>query len=549
MCLDCSVALGQPAQGPVDSPFEMRAVRVNGKPVAAEAGGALLLPSHVETLEFVFAPNPRVTNTTVRLGWQLDGVESGWQEEQLVTMRMIVRFFNEAKEFLEEKSFPVRGQTPGWTGSFSNSAFIDRSETVVIPADASRLWVVLSSAGPPEAVGAYAVRNLSISQPSITNDKIRMIPPMAPDAGDVSPGHRPAPTGWIRDGLRLSDAQVIRYGPDGEIALAIVDEGVDGHADWATLRTASIPIVAGEPIVLEWKEAYSIGRGDAALASYSNVAAGLYRFRMTGLTAMGMPTGVEASVPVTVPVGLWATPWFWIMMLLVLLGFALAGWRLSAWRRMTRQVKAIERDRAVEQERVRIAQDIHDDLGARVTQISLLSSAAQKRHGLSEEARGDFEAVSQLSRNMVTALYETVWAVDPENDHLDSLGSYLCQMATQMCAQAGLKCRLIVPDMPQDIPLASKLRHEIIMTVKEAIHNAIRHSGASELQIRVLLQGGIFTLIISDNGCGFDPSTQASGNGLSNMKRRMESCQGTYSLQTAPGSGTQVRLELSVSNR
>jgi signal transduction histidine kinase len=526
----------------------MRAVRVNGTQVAGDAGGALLLPSRVDTLEFVFAPNPRAANAPVRLGWQLDGVESGWQEQQLVTMRMIVRFFNEAKEFLEEKSFSVHGQSPGWTGSFSDSPFVDRSEAVTIPAEASRLWVVLSSAGPPEAVGAYVVRELTISQPSITNSKIRMIPPMAPDAVDAPPGHRLPPPGWIRDGLRLSDAQVVRYGVDGEVALAIVDEGVDGHADWATLRSASVPIVAGEPIVLQWKEAYSIGRGDAATASYSNIAAGLYRFRMGGLTVMGVPTGVEASVPVTVPVGVWTTAWFWIMMLLAFLGFALAGWRFSGWRKVTRQVKAMERDRAVEQERVRIAQDIHDDLGARVTQISLLSSAAQKRDGLSEEARGDFEQVSQLSRNMVTALYETVWAVDPENDHLDSLGSYLCQMATQMCAQAGLKCRLIVPDMPQDVPLASKLRHGVIMTVKEAIHNAIRHSGASELQIRALLQNGMLTLIITDDGCGFDPTAQASGNGLSNMKRRMESCEGTCSLQTSPGSGTQVRLELSVSN-
>jgi len=208
------------------------------------------------------------------------------------------------------------------------------------------------------------------------------------------------------------------------------------------------------------------------------------------------------------------------------------------------QVKVMEQDRAIEQERVRIAQDIHDDLGARVTQISLLSSSAQKRDGLSKQAREDFEQVSQLSRNMVTALYETVWAVDPENDHMDELGAYICQMATQMCAQAKLKCRLTVPDLPRDVHLGSRIRHEVIMTIKEAIHNVIRHSGATELQIRILFDKGILTITASDNGCGFNPVEHAHGNGLSNMKRRMESCHGTFTLQSRPGGGTQVRLEL-----
>jgi signal transduction histidine kinase len=457
---------------------------------------------------------------------------------------MIVRFRNNANEVLAEKSFPVHGQTPGWTGRFSNTTFISRKETVTVPPGATRYWVVISSAGPPEAVGVYVIRDLFVSQPTITTNRISMIPPLAPDTPDAPPGHSPAPEGWIRDGLRLSDAQVVRYGAGGKVALAILDEGVDGHADWATLKEANSAIVAGAPLVLEWQEAYSIGRGDYGSPTYQDVAPGLYQFRMAGFTVMGLPTGTEDSVLVSVPVPLWATPFFWSMVLLAGLGFAVAGWRVIDWRRMMQQVKLMEQDRAIEVERVRIARDIHDDLGARVTQISLLSSAAEKRDGLTEQARQDFEQVSELSRSMVTALYETVWAVDPENDHLDELGAYICQMATQMCAQVKLKCRLMVPDLPQDVPLGSRIRHEIIMVIKEAIHNVIKHSGASELQIRILFENGLLSITLSDNGSGFDPAEQRLGNGLSNMKRRMESCQGTCSLQSRPGSGTHIRLQL-----
>jgi len=525
----------------------MRGVAVNGKQVALDPGDSLVLPSQVDALEMVFGPDLLASNPPVRLRWQLDGFQQGWQDTKSVAMRMIVRFFDEDKELLNEKSFAVSGQTPGWTGRFRDSTFVDRKETVIVPDGATQFWIVLSSAGPPEAIGAFVVRDLVFSQPAVATNRTRVMPRVALGALDAASGHNPAPQGWIRDGLHLSDAHVVPYGDNGDIALALVDDGVDGHVDWATVRSEGWFGVAGEPLLIEWKEAYSISRGDFLVATYSDLPAGLYRFRIGGFTVMGNPTGVENSFSLTVPVALWTTPSFWGMVSLVLVGFALAGWRFVEWRRMTRQVKAVEKDRAVQQERVRIAQDIHDDLGARVTQISLLSSTAQQKHGLSAEARSDFEQVSELSRNMVTALYETVWAVDPENDHMDELGAYVCQMATQMCAQAKLKCRLMVPDLPQDVPLGSRIRHEIIMTIKEAIHNVIRHSDASELQIRILFQTRVLTVIVSDNGSGFDPGIQLRGNGLSNMKRRMESCQGTCTLQSRPGSGTQVRLELSLS--
>ena len=337
---------------------------------------------------------------------------------------------------------------------------------------------------------------------------------------------------------------MLPHDQDGGITLVITDRHALAHADWATPRSEGVAIVPGEPVVLEWEEAYSIGRGNYQNATYGNVPPGSYRFRMRGLTVMGLPTGAESSVSVIVPVAWWQTPWFYGAVCLAFMGFAFAGWRFTERRKMIRQVKALERDRAVEQERMRIAQDIHDDLGARVTQISLVSSAAQRRQEVSERARRDFEQVAELSASIVTALYETVWAVSPENDHLDEFGAYICQMTTQICAQANVKCRLAVPDLPHDAPIGSKFRHEIIMAVKEAVHNVIKHSGASELQVHILFENRILTIIMQDNGKGLDPAVESEGHGLANMKRRMKSCGGTCSLQNRAGGGTEVRLEL-----
>ena len=176
-----------------------------------------------------------------------------------------------------------------------------------------------------------------------------------------------------------------------------------------------------------------------------------------------------------------------------------------------------------------------------------MSSAAQRRQDISEQTRREFVQVSELSAGIVAALYETVWAVSPENDHLDELGAYICQMTTQICARANVKCRLAVPDLPHDPPLGSKFRHEIIMAVKEAVHNVIRHSGASELQVHILFENRLLTIILRDNGKGFDPASEPEGHGLANMKRRMKSCDGNCSLQSRPGGGTEVRLELFLS--
>jgi signal transduction histidine kinase len=324
--------------------------------------------------------------------------------------------------------------------------------------------------------------------------------------------------------------------------LAILDDHPQGHADWSTAKVQGPALTPGEKLTFEWEEIYSIGAADYGRVVYTNLPAGLYRFRMEALNLMGVPEGRGHSLLVTVPPAAWKTLWFWVAAGLSLLAIIAGSWRLSAWRRMKRQVQNLERLRIIEQERFRIAQNIHDDLGARVTEIALLSSSAQLKPNLSQEARAEFGAVTRLTSELVQALYETVWAVNPKNDHLDSLASYVCQMANQMCAQAQLRCRLEIPDLPEDVVVASPMRHNVIMAVKEAIHNVIKHARASEIQISIRQADKVLTLQVSDNGCGFDAAINPRGNGLDNMERRLRSLQGSCSVESRPGAGTKVIL-------
>jgi signal transduction histidine kinase len=525
--------------------FLIRSVTVDGRALPVSAGESLNLPAGPDTTAFVFDPNPQTANRPVRFRCQLDGYEREWHERTDV-MRLLIRFVDVNGGQLSEQSFDVRGESPGWMGSLTNSPWVRRKAAVTVPANADRVWVVMSSAGPPETVGVFAIRNLVVFPVEGGTNVIQLIPPVKPDPAKTAVEARElAPARWGRAGLRPADAQLLRCGTGDEVALAILDEHPEGHADW-NMAKVQIPLPApGKELTFGWEEVYSIGLGDYGRSEYAKLPAGLYRFRMEALDLMGTPTGHSSSRLVAVPVAAWKTVWFWVAIGVALFALAAGGWRLAEARRMKRQVHELERQRDLEQERFRIARDIHDDLGARAAQISLLSSAAQDKDSLSiAEARAELGQVSRMSRDLVAALYETVWAVSPENDDLESLVSYVYQLADKMCAVAHIKCRFESPDVPSAVFIAGPTRHNVVLAVKEAIHNVIKHGRATEIQISLHHANGVLRIEVSDNGCGFEPTASLRGNGLKNMECRLRSLQGSCAVESRLGAGTKVILEV-----
>jgi signal transduction histidine kinase len=204
-----------------------------------------------------------------------------------------------------------------------------------------------------------------------------------------------------------------------------------------------------------------------------------------------------------------------------------------------------ERQRLLEAERSRIAHDLHDDLGASLTQIRFLSAVKSIDPQVPEATRAHLEQVSEKSRQMVVSLDEIVWAVNPANDSLKNLAAYLSHVAREFFSSSEIDCRLEIDQNLPDLPLNSELRHNLYLVVREALNNTARHSRAAEVWLRIHWQDSRLQIIVQDNGCGFAPSDGAAGqDGLANMQRRLEKIGGHFECSSRVNVGTTYLITL-----
>ena len=203
-----------------------------------------------------------------------------------------------------------------------------------------------------------------------------------------------------------------------------------------------------------------------------------------------------------------------------------------------------ERQHALAQERARIARDLHDDLGSSLTEIAMLATTSPSLKLPADGAAERMESIAGKSRSLVKALDEIVWVVDPERDTLASVVRYLASYVEEYLAGMKITCRVQIPNSFEDQPVSGQARHHLFLAVKEALNNAVRHGGASEISFRVRVLEGQLSISITDNGSGFDPSGPSSGHGLSNLRDRLQQLHGRCEFQSSPGAGTTVVLEV-----
>ncbi len=295
---------------------------------------------------------------------------------------------------------------------------------------------------------------------------------------------------------------------------------------------------------LEGVDDHWIEAGTKRSVNYSRLSAGTYEFSVLACNGDGRWAPVAASFRFAVRPFFWQSWWFLALSAGLVLGAAVHLARRLAVRRLHRRYEALEHRHAVERERTRIAQDIHDEIGSSLTRIMMLSQCGAPESGAPEAPPSPLRRIYNTALGVTAALDEIVWAVNPRHDSLESLVSYMIgEFAQSLLAEAGLRCRLDLPlDLP-DWPLSAEVRHNLFLAFKEALNNAIRHAGASEVRIALELQADRFSLVISDDGSGFDtlaPTATRSADGLANMRRRLVHIGGRCEIVSRVGHGTRI---------
>jgi len=243
----------------------------------------------------------------------------------------------------------------------------------------------------------------------------------------------------------------------------------------------------------------------------------------------------------------WQTRWFFTVSVLSAIALVLATVWFAVMRRLHRKLERLEGEQMVERERARIAKDIHDDLGASLTEITILSELALNSGARQQDAQADIRKISVKSRTLTQLLDEIVWAVNPKRDTLENFVTYSCTYAEEYLRVAGIPCRLQLPAAVQAVTLRATIRHGLFLAVKETLNNIVKHAAATEVQLSVEIQPDGMVIGIRDNGRGFrTDSPAAGGEGLDNIRQRVESLGGRLEITSEPGQGTLVRMSVPI---
>jgi signal transduction histidine kinase len=289
----------------------------------------------------------------------------------------------------------------------------------------------------------------------------------------------------------------------------------------------------------DWVEA-----GPVRHASYSLLPARNYNFRVIACNHLGIWNTAPATLAFTVTPFIWQTWWFRSATLLAFSALLVAAARVIFLRRVRGQMRDLQQQAALHKERARIAKDIHDDLGASLTEISLLTELAQQDSAPATSA-DYFNRIANTSRHVIKSLDEIVWAVNPRNDTLAGFIDYTAQFALDHLRLADIRCRLDLPEVAPERQLSADVRHNLFLAAKEALHNVVKHSHATETWLRIATNPEGLRITIEDNGKGFEfaPETPTA-DGLRNMEHRLRDIGGALKIQTHLTTGTKIIIEL-----
>ena len=285
---------------------------------------------------------------------------------------------------------------------------------------------------------------------------------------------------------------------------------------------------------------------------------GVYAPQGKGL-ADGNVSGFDLLLSSPAGVRILSTPPWWnlkrVLILAGILAALLCGvlvWNRELHRKVQERGRQLELEinnrqqaelkHAAEAERSRIARDLHDELGTGLTEVSLLASTGLGEFQGVEKKSDRFRVIADKARDLVSGLDVIVWAIDPKHNTLQSFTDYLESYTKELLAASDIVCRFRIPIECGTVTLAGTVRHSLLLAIKEALNNMMRHASAAEVELQVAQFDDHLEIVIADNGRGFDPVVIRRGHGLANLHDRLEALGGHCHVESQPGKGTTIKF-------
>lgn len=280
---------------------------------------------------------------------------------------------------------------------------------------------------------------------------------------------------------------------------------------------------------------------------YANLPPGSYRLMVKAQNADGYTSKSTYILPVTVETPWWQSWWFrTVAAILLILIIVLSVWYYTN-SKLQKQKNQMEKREAIEKERNRISQDVHDDMGSGLTKIAILSEVVKKQLAEPEKAKEQLEKIAVFSRELVDNLQDIIWVLNPKNDTLESLSSYIREYGLKYFEPLAVQVKFNYPEHFTNLVLSEEQRRNIYMTVKESFTNIAKHAWSNEITVTIAETSNEIKLTIADDGKGFDAAkVRLFANGLKNMQSRIEQIGGSYSISSVPGNGTLTEIRLPV---
>jgi signal transduction histidine kinase/ligand-binding sensor domain-containing protein len=305
---------------------------------------------------------------------------------------------------------------------------------------------------------------------------------------------------------------------------------------------------------------------DQRTVTYANLRPGTYRFLVRAINSDGINSLRPAILSFTILPPIWLRWWFLALATLVVITLLYLLYRyrlghlhqvntaLSEAKMAEEKLGRAREERLLELQnvRTRIATDLHDDIGSSLTQIAILSEVAQQSTRGNGASLTPLKSITTVSNELVDAMSDIVWAINPEKDHLQDLIQRMRRFASDVLLARGISLDFEAPSYAADIPLGANPRRAVFLIFKECLANIVKHANAKHVRVQFGFSPQKLTLTISDDGCGFDVdklssglfTDQKGGHGILSMKKRAAEMRGRLQLESQPGKGTTMTVEL-----